>query len=115
DASACHHHGLRERRQDYGEDVLLRIRGGLLVRATEYLHAQQLRTLLQADFARAFEQVDVVLGPTMPHAAPSLGKTLEPSGAFNMPPRAIANRLTVPCNLTGMPAVSVPCGLSGGL
>jgi aspartyl-tRNA(Asn)/glutamyl-tRNA(Gln) amidotransferase subunit A len=115
EAAAWHEPWLRERSAEYGADVLQRIRGGLLVRATEYLHAQQLRTLLQADYAAVFERVDAVLGPTMPLVAPEIGKTFEPSGAFNMPPRAIANRLTVPCNLTGMPAASVPCGFSGGL
>ena len=115
EAAAFHETWLRERPRDYGDDVLLRIRGGLLVSAVEYLRAQQLRTLLQADFARAFEQVDVVVGPTTPLVAPVIGQTFDPSGSFNRSPRSIANRLTVPCNLTGMPAASVPCGFSEGL
>jgi aspartyl-tRNA(Asn)/glutamyl-tRNA(Gln) amidotransferase subunit A len=115
EAANWHETWLRERPHDYGADVLQRIRGGLLVRATEYLQAQQLRSLVQADFAAAFARVDVILGPTMPLVAPEIGKTFEPSGAFNMPPRSIANRLTVPCNLSGMPAASVPCGFSDGL
>ena len=51
----------------------------------------------------------------MPIVAPPIGRTFEPGGPLNLPPRAIANRTTVPCNLTGMPAISIPCGFSDGL
>jgi aspartyl-tRNA(Asn)/glutamyl-tRNA(Gln) amidotransferase subunit A len=115
EAAAWHASWLRERPQDYGADVLQRIRGGLLVHATEYLHSQQMRTLIQQDFRDAFRRVQVVVSPTVPLVAPPIGRTFEPGGPLNLAPRSIANRITVPCNLTGMPAVSVPCGFSDGL
>jgi aspartyl-tRNA(Asn)/glutamyl-tRNA(Gln) amidotransferase subunit A len=115
EAAAWHATWLRERSDDYGADVLARIRGGQLIRAVDYLASQQMRALIQADFARAFERVDVVIAPTVPLVAPPIGQTLEPRGPLNLPARGIAGRATVPCNLTGMPAISVPCGFSEGL
>jgi aspartyl-tRNA(Asn)/glutamyl-tRNA(Gln) amidotransferase subunit A len=112
EAASWHATWLRERPDDYGADVLARIRGGLLVHAVEYLASQQMRTLIQRDFAAALEHVDVVVAPTVPIVAPPIGRTFEPGGPLNVPPRSIANRATIPCNLTGMPAISVPCGVS---
>jgi aspartyl-tRNA(Asn)/glutamyl-tRNA(Gln) amidotransferase subunit A len=115
EAAAWHAEWLRTRSQDYGPDVLLRIRGGLLVRATEYLAAQQMRTLIQSDFVQAFERADVVVAPTLPLVAPRIGSTFDPGGAFDMAPRSLITRTTVPINLAGLPAVSVPCGLVDGM
>ena len=115
EAAAWHGSWLRERADDYGADVLARIRGGQLIRAVDYLASQQMRTLIQDDFRQAFQDADVVVAPTVPLVAPPIGRTLEPGGPLNLAPRSIANRATVPCNLTGMPAISIPCGFSGGL
>jgi aspartyl-tRNA(Asn)/glutamyl-tRNA(Gln) amidotransferase subunit A len=116
EAATWHAEWLRTRPDEYGPDVLLRIRHGLLVRATEYLLAQQMRTLLQQDFTAAFERgVQAILAPTLPVVAPRIGSTFEPGGSFNMAPRSVITRTTVPANLAGLPAMSVPCGFSQDL
>jgi aspartyl-tRNA(Asn)/glutamyl-tRNA(Gln) amidotransferase subunit A len=73
-----------------------------------YLKAQRVRTLIARDFAQAFERVDCILTPTTPSAAFAIGeKSGDPIEMY------LNDVFTVPANLAGMPAASVPAGLSG--
>jgi aspartyl-tRNA(Asn)/glutamyl-tRNA(Gln) amidotransferase subunit A len=73
-----------------------------------YLKAQRVRTLIARDFARAFERVDCILTPTAPSAAFAIGeKSGDPIEMY------LNDVFTVPANLAGVPAISVPAGLSG--
>jgi len=75
-----------------------------------YTKAQQVRALLRRDYETAFEQVDVVATPTSPTTAFPLGARVEdPLQMY------LADVLTVSANLTGLPAISVPCGFAEGL
>jgi aspartyl-tRNA(Asn)/glutamyl-tRNA(Gln) amidotransferase subunit A len=75
-----------------------------------YLKAQKVRTLIKADFDRAFEQVDALVTPTSPTVAFPLGARLvDPVTMY------LADTCTVPLNVAGLPGISVPCGLSDGL
>jgi aspartyl-tRNA(Asn)/glutamyl-tRNA(Gln) amidotransferase subunit A len=114
-AATWHAPWLRERADDYGTDVLQRLRQGASTSAVEYLEAQELRTVLQREFLAAFETVDVIVSPTVPVVAPFRGRTFDPTGTLEVAPRSIINRLTVPANMTGMPAMTVPCGRVDGL
>jgi len=75
-----------------------------------YLCAQKVRTLIRRDFERALETCDAVATPTSPTPAFRIGeKTADPLQMY------LADVFTVPANLAGIPAISLPCGLSGGL
>jgi aspartyl-tRNA(Asn)/glutamyl-tRNA(Gln) amidotransferase subunit A len=72
-----------------------------------YLKAQKVRNLIARDFAAAFEQVDCILAPTAPSAAFAIGEnTDDPISMY------LNDVFTVPANLAGLPALSVPAGLS---
>jgi aspartyl-tRNA(Asn)/glutamyl-tRNA(Gln) amidotransferase subunit A len=75
-----------------------------------YAQAQKVRTLISRDFAAAFEQVDVLVSPTTPTVAFPLGERVDDPTAMYATDLA-----TVPANLAGVPALSMPCGLAGGL
>jgi aspartyl-tRNA(Asn)/glutamyl-tRNA(Gln) amidotransferase subunit A len=73
-----------------------------------YLKAQRVRALIARDFARAFERVDCILTPTAPSAAFAIGeKSGDPIEMY------LNDVFTVPANLAGVPAASVPAGLTG--
>jgi aspartyl-tRNA(Asn)/glutamyl-tRNA(Gln) amidotransferase subunit A len=75
-----------------------------------YGQAQKVRTLITRDFTAAFEQADVLVSPTTPFVAFPFGsRTSDPYQMY------LADLYTIPSNLYGGPAISVPCGLSEGL
>ena len=102
----------RSRDEGFGPEVKRRIMLGTYVLSAGYydayyLKAQQVRTLLRRDFEQAFATVDVVATPTTPTPAFRLGeKTSDPIQMY------LNDIFTVSANLTGLPAISVPCGFS---
>jgi aspartyl-tRNA(Asn)/glutamyl-tRNA(Gln) amidotransferase subunit A len=99
----------------FGPEVKRRILLGTFVLSTGYydayyLRAQKVRTLIRKDFESAFASCDVVATPTTPTPAFRLGeKTEDPLQMY------LADIFTVPASLAGIPGISVPCGLVGGL
>lgn len=112
EAASWHEPWLKERPEDYGEEVLTRLQLGAAYPATVYLKAQRLRAVLRDQFAEALRDVDVLVTPTVPAPAARIGESMVQVGETEMETRACFNRLTCPSNLTGFPAVSVPCGHS---
>jgi len=75
-----------------------------------YLKAQQARRLIRDDFMRAFEKVDVIMGPTAPDVAFQLGaKSDDPVSMY------LSDIYTIAANLAGLPAMSVPAGFAGNM
>lgn len=75
-----------------------------------YLKAQKIRTLLRREFDGAFKRFDLLLAPSMPILPFGLGEKMEDPLQLYM-----CDIETVPANLTGIPSLSVPCGVSEGL
>ncbi len=109
--------GLREmygqtRERGFGPEVKRRIMLGTYALSAGYydayyLRAQKVRTLIRQDFSRAFEHVDAILSPTSPAPAFKLGEKVEdPLSMYLM------DVFTLPCNLAGLPGLSLPCGFT---
>ena len=105
----------RSRGEGFGAEVKRRIMTGTYVLSAGYfdayyLKAQKVRQLIAQDFARAFAEVDVLIGPTTPTPAFPLGaKTSDPVTMY------LNDIYTIGANLAGVPAMSLPCGLVQGL
>jgi aspartyl-tRNA(Asn)/glutamyl-tRNA(Gln) amidotransferase subunit A len=104
----------RNRGEGFGPEVKRRILTGTYVLSAGYydayyLQAQKVRRLISNDFARAFETVDLIAGPTTPTPAFAIGqKTGDPIAMY------LNDIYTIGANLAGLPAVSIPCGFVGG-
>ena len=105
----------RSRGEGFGAEVKRRIMTGTYVLSAGYydayyLKAQQVRHLIADDFKRAFEDVDVIAGPTSPTPAFRLGdKTDDPITMY------LNDIYTIGANLAGLPGISVPCGFADSL
>jgi aspartyl-tRNA(Asn)/glutamyl-tRNA(Gln) amidotransferase subunit A len=106
---------LRTRGDGFGPEVKRRIILGTYALSAGYydayyVKAQQVRTLIKAEFDEVLEQVDALLAPTSPSVAFKIGaKTQDPLLMY------LNDACTLPVNIAGLPGISVPCGLSDGL
>ncbi len=104
----------KTRSQGFGREVKRRIMLGTYALSAGYYEAyygkaSQVRTLIKRDFERAFEEVDLILTPVSPTPAFKLGeKTQDPLQMY------LSDVYTIPVNLAGLPALSLPAGYTGG-
>jgi len=116
DASSLASMTARSRAEGFGSEVQRRILIGTYALSAGYVDAyyrkaQQVRTLIRRDFETAFASVDVLLTPTAPSTAFAAGAHADDPLAMYL-----ADLLTIPANLAGLPAINVPCGFdSNGL
>lgn len=115
EASAIHHTDLLKRPDDFGHDIRLLFELGELPSAVDYLQAQQVRRQLKQDFVKAFEKVDVLISPTLPVIPPSIGEDFADLNGKKVDLIDSIIRFTGPGNLTGLPALSIPCGTKGNM
>jgi aspartyl-tRNA(Asn)/glutamyl-tRNA(Gln) amidotransferase subunit A len=105
---------VRSRGEGFGAEVKRRIMIGTYALSSGYydayyLKAQQIRRLIREDFLQAFEQVDVIMGPTAPAPAFRLGEKSDPVSMY------LSDIYTIATNLAGLPGMSIPAGFVNGL
>jgi aspartyl-tRNA(Asn)/glutamyl-tRNA(Gln) amidotransferase subunit A len=115
DAEDLLDHYERTRGAGFGPEVKRRIMLGTFALASGYydayyLRAQKVRTLIRRDFDAAFARADILLSPTSPTVAFPIGeRTADPLAMY------LSDVCTIPVSLAGLPALSIPCGLSEGM
>lgn len=107
-----HRRWLMERPHDYGADTLEYLSGALAYRGTDYVQAQRVRARIRQSFREVFRTVDVLASPTGVITASRIGQTEFKLGRRSVPVLSVMARITCIANLTGEPAVSVPCGFT---
>jgi len=105
---------IKSRSEGFGNEAKRRILLGTYCLSTGYydayyLKAQKVRTKIREDFDRAFKDCDIIITPTSPTPAFKIGERMnDPLSMY------LSDIFTIPANLAGLPAISVPCGLTAG-
>ena len=116
DGIVTHEAFLKSNREDYGPDVLYRTIPGQFVLGRDYSKALKVQRLIQEEYARVMQQVDFLVTPTAPVPAPRIdAKYINMNGEEHRvrgPGSSLISRNTSPLNAIGLPAITVPCGVT---
>ena len=115
EASACHGDMVDHRTAKLSEEVHLRLALGRYVLAEDYVRAQRGRAVLTREVDAALERCDALLLPALAIVPPPLGVETVTVGGVGEAVRPLTLRLTQLFDLTGHPAIALPCGRAGGL
>ncbi|HUY42137.1 MAG TPA: amidase [Acidimicrobiales bacterium] len=116
EASSYHREELERSAEKYGEHTRGLLNAGLKIPAVEYLGALQSRDVIRSRWLESFRDLDVVLAPTLPHAAPLAGQnTFTWARGHVEDVDSTLTRLNLPLNLAGLPSLSLRVGFDGHL
>jgi aspartyl-tRNA(Asn)/glutamyl-tRNA(Gln) amidotransferase subunit A len=114
EAAAFHKRWMIERPQDYGAQVLMRLQNGLAVPGVSYLEALRWRGPALAAYLAAVADVDAMIAPVSPIAAPTIAESDVGNGPDAEAVIQRLTRFTRPINYLGLPALSIPAGFTRG-
>ena len=116
DSVVTHEPYIKSSRRDYGPDTLYRALAGQFVLGRDYSKSLKVQRIIKEDYARVLQEVDFLVTPTAPMAAPRIdAKYVTLGGAEHRvrgPGSGMISRNTSPMNATGLPAITVPCGFT---
>lgn len=112
EGASYHEEDMKNRPADFGEDVRALLEAGMAFSAVHYLKAQRIRSIIRREFTEVFRKIDIFALPGAAIPAPEIGApTVQVKGMETDTQMALL-RFTCPSNLTGLPAISVPCGIT---
>jgi len=115
EGAQLHLERLKTRPQDFDPDTRERFMAGALLPGIWYVKAQRFRRLYRTQVMKLFEEVDIVLAPATPCAAPKLGQTMMTLQGVELPVRANLGIYTQPISFIGLPVVAVPTRTAGAM